>query len=133
MPNFSLNTTDGTRILVGHIGRVPELKFTQSGKRVAKATLATNRKIDKNGNKEIITDWHTIQAWDESADALMQLRKGQVACIIGKESKREWQGKEYVDVVAWFVGTDVKSPSQGQHESLPPKQKSETDLSDVPF
>lgn len=122
MPNFDL-TDKGLRCVVGHLGRDPEVRYTQGGKAVAKFSVATNR---KDGAGNVTTDWHNVNAWEEQAEAAMQLKKGQVACVIGKESQSEYNGKTYTYLSAWFVGVWVRPPdtrrdSQGHHESLPPK------------
>lgn len=120
MPNFNLTDASGLRIIVGHVGRDPELKHTTSGKKLAKFSVATNRK-DAHGN--VTTDWHLINAWDDEADAAMKLlQKGRVACVVGKETKREYQGKTYTDINAWFVGVGYTTPrvvNGGQSEKLP--------------
>ena len=134
MPNFNLTDSSlGLRCIVGHLGRDPVMKFTQSGKRVSDVTVATNFK-DKGGN--VATTWHTVKAWDDQADALMQLKKGQVAVVIGREASREYNGKTYVDISAWFVGSWIKPPdtSQGkkQQPDLPPPPQTQG-AEDIPF
>lgn len=121
MPNFDLTDSNGgLRCIVGHVGRSPELKYTQSGKKVARFSVATNRK-GADGN--VTTDWHSVNAWEDEADAAMKLlQKGRVACVVGKESKREYQGKTYTDINAWFVGVGYTIPrvvNGGQSEKLP--------------
>jgi single-strand DNA-binding protein len=132
MPNFNLTDASGLRIIVGHVGRNPELKFTTGGKKLAKFSVATNRK-GADGN--VTTDWHNVTAWDDEADAAMQLlAKGRVACIVGKESKREYQGKTYVEINAYFVGVGVRPErpaNNGQHERLP--EQGPRAEQDIPF
>lgn len=124
MPNFNLTDQSGLRTIVGHVGREPELRHTQSGKRVARFTLATNR---KDGAGNVTTDWHTINAWEDQADAVMAgVRKGYVVGVVGKESTREYNGKQYTELTAWFVGvapsnlksSNAKKQSQGEPKSI---------------
>lgn len=112
MPNFNLTDPSGLRVVVGHVGREPELRHTQSGKTIARFTVATNR---KDGHGNVTTDWHTINAWEEQADAAMMMHKGDLACVVGKQSSREYNGKEYVEITAWFLGVGLKPPAPGSH------------------
>lgn len=54
-------------ILVGHVGRDPEVKVTKSGARVASVSLATNRRRPDEDAEER-TDWHRLTMWDKLAD-----------------------------------------------------------------
>lgn len=55
-------------ILVGNIGREPEVRETQSGTKVAHVSLATNRRIPANGSDgEERTDWHRLTLWNRLA------------------------------------------------------------------
>ena len=124
MPNFQIRDSEsGLCCIVGHVGKNPTLTTTQSGKRVAKFTMATNFQA-KDGTVD--TTWHSCVCWEEQADAAMQLSKGQVACVVGKEVSREYQGKTYVDLNAWFVGSGFKvtvpserQPDHGKDETIP--------------
>jgi single-strand DNA-binding protein len=116
MPNFALRDPSGLCCFIGHLGKDPVLTQTTNGKKMAKFTLATNRK-DQAGN--ITTDWHSCVCWEEQADAAMKLRKGQVGCVVGKESSREYNGKTFVDINCWYVGVEALPWNPGQHESLP--------------
>lgn len=53
-------------ILVGHVGRDPEVRETQSGKKVAHTSLATNR-WRGSGDEEERTDWHRLTFWNKTA------------------------------------------------------------------
>jgi single-strand DNA-binding protein len=55
-------------ILVGHVGRDPELRETQSGVKVANLSLATNHRLGSNGESERErTDWHRLTLWNRLA------------------------------------------------------------------
>ena len=131
MPNFNLTDASGVKCIVGHMGADPEIKYTATGKTVAKFRVATN----EGKGEQATTRWNYCVAWDQQAEAVMLLKRGQVACIIGKEHTREYNGKSYTDLNAWFVGTELKSePKQGQHESLPPQQDdSNPPEQEIPF
>jgi single-strand DNA-binding protein len=83
-------------ILVGNLGRDPELRYTQSGSAVTNFTLATNEKWrDKEGNNQERTEWHRIVVWGRSAENCAQyLQKGSSVFIEGRLQTREWEDKE---------------------------------------
>ena len=83
-------------ILIGNLGRDPELRYTQDGRPVANFTLATNERWrDKQGNNQERTEWHRIVVWDKQAENCAQyLQKGRSAYIEGRIQTREWEDKE---------------------------------------
>ena len=83
-------------ILVGNLGRDPELRYIPSGQAVANFTLATNdRWRDKEGNNQERTEWHRIVVWGKSAENCAQyLQKGRSVYIEGRLQTREWEDKE---------------------------------------
>jgi single-strand DNA-binding protein len=83
-------------ILVGNLGRDPELRYTQSGSAVTNFTLATNEKWrDKDGNNQERTEWHRIVVWGRSAENCAQyLQKGSSVFIEGRLQTREWEDKD---------------------------------------
>ena len=83
-------------ILVGNLGRDPELRYIPSGQAVANFTLATNdRWRDKEGNNQERTEWHRIVAWGKSAENCAQyLQKGRSVYIEGRLQTREWEDKD---------------------------------------
>lgn len=83
-------------ILVGNLGRDPELRYIQSGQAVANFSLATNERWrDKEGNNQERTEWHRIVVWGKSAENCAQyLKKGRSVYIEGKLQTREWEDRE---------------------------------------
>ncbi len=83
-------------ILVGNLGRDPELRYIPSGQAVANFTLATNERWrDKEGNNQERTEWHRIVVWGKSAENCAQyLQKGRSVYIEGKLQTQEWEDKE---------------------------------------
>ena len=71
-------------ILVGHVGRDPEVKVTKSGVKVANLSLATNRRrADENDEER--TDWHRLTMWDTLADfASERVAKGDRIYVEGR-------------------------------------------------
>lgn len=93
-------------ILTGNLGKDVELKRLDSGKAVAKFSLATSETYtNKQGEKVTDTQWHDIVAWGKSAEfAERQLKKGSSVTIFGKLTYRthehEGQKRYYTEIVA---------------------------------
>ena len=83
-------------ILVGNLGRDPELRYTQGGQAVANFTLATTESwMSKDGQKEERTEWHRIVVWGRIAENCAQyLAKGRSVYVEGRLQTREWEDKE---------------------------------------
>jgi single-strand DNA-binding protein len=83
-------------ILVGNLGRDPELRYTQQGTAVANFSLATTENISKkDGTREERTEWHRIVVWGRTAENCSQyLSKGRTVYIEGRLQTREWENKE---------------------------------------
>jgi len=83
-------------ILVGRLGKDPEIRSTPSGTSVAKFSIATDdRYTDKAGEKQERTEWHNIVAWGKLAEICGQyLRKGKLVYIEGAIRTDSWDDKE---------------------------------------
>ena len=83
-------------ILIGNLGRDPELRHTQSGQAVCNFTLATTEKWkDKSGEQVENTEWHRIVAWGKTGELCAQyLEKGRTCYIEGRIQTREWENQE---------------------------------------
>ncbi|HEV8198754.1 MAG TPA: single-stranded DNA-binding protein [Candidatus Polarisedimenticolia bacterium] len=83
-------------ILVGNLGRDPEVRYTQGGAAVANFTLATNEVWnDKAGARQERTEWHRIVVWGKTAEiAKEHLSKGKQVYIEGSIQTRQWDDRE---------------------------------------
>ncbi|HEX6466321.1 MAG TPA: single-stranded DNA-binding protein [Terriglobales bacterium] len=83
-------------ILVGNLGKDPEVKYTPSGVAVAKFSLATNERFkDKSGEWQDRTEWHNIVAWQRLAEIVGEyVKKGSKLYIEGKLQTSSWDDKE---------------------------------------
>ena len=82
-------------ILVGHIGRDAEQKYTAKGTPVVNFSMATNRKWKKDGELQEQTEWHKIVFWGERAEKLCQyLQKGKLILVEGRYTTRKWQDRD---------------------------------------
>jgi single-strand DNA-binding protein len=80
-------------IIIGHLGRDPEMKYTPSGVPVANFSIATSETWkDKNtGEKQEKTEWHRIVAWNRLAEICGEyLKKGSQVYLEGKLQTRSW-------------------------------------------
>jgi single-strand DNA-binding protein len=136
-------------ILVGNLGRDPELRYTQNGQAVANFTVATNENwTNKNGDREERTEWHRVVAWARVAELCAEyLAKGRTVYVEGRLQTREWEDKEgqkrrSTEIVAQTVqflgggrgagagaGRAPASESPGAAPDAPPQQPDE----DIPF
>lgn len=80
-------------ILIGRLGKDPELKYTPSGAAVAKFTLATDEVFkDRSGEQQKHTEWHNIVAWSKLAEICGEyLTKGKQVYIEGSIRSRQWE------------------------------------------
>jgi single-strand DNA-binding protein len=83
-------------ILLGNLGRDPEVRFTQGGTPVANFTMATtDRWSDPSGEKKEKTEWHRIVVWGKQAEIAGEyLKKGRPVFVEGSLQTREWTDRE---------------------------------------
>ena len=83
-------------ILIGNLGRDPELRYTQNGQAVVNFTLATSENwTDKSGEKVERTEWHRIVVWGRVGELCAQyLSKGRTVYVEGRLQTREWEDKD---------------------------------------
>ncbi len=90
-------------ILIGNLGRDPEMSYTPSGTAVTKFSLAVSKRVAKSqtGEKQDDTDWFNIVAWSKLAETCNQyLRKGQKIYVEGRLSVRKYNDRENVQRTA---------------------------------
>ena len=83
-------------ILIGRLGKDPEIRSTPQGTTVAKFTIATDERFtDRSGEKQERTEWHNIVAWSKLAEICGQyLKKGKLVYIEGSLRTDSWDDKE---------------------------------------
>tara|TARA_B100000945_G_scaffold232775_1_gene189140 strand:- start:42 stop:449 length:408 start_codon:yes stop_codon:yes gene_type:complete len=128
-------------ILLGNLGKDPEVKRLDDGRGVANFSLATSETYkNKSGEKVTNTEWHNIVLWSPLADiAENYLKKGSQVYIEGKISNRSYEDKDGVKkYISEVVGREItllgRPPEQqenSQISSIENKKKSEED--DLPF
>ncbi len=132
-------------ILVGRLGKDPEVRVTPDGTMVTNFNLATDEQWkDKNGEKVQKTEWHKIVTFGKLADICGQyLVKGKLVYIEGRIQTRSWEDKEGVKrYTTEIVANDMKMlDSKGQSKSDGPAYDANTanhndvggPMDDVPF
>jgi len=91
-----MNTLRNSVQLIGNLGQKPEIITLESGKKLAKFSLATNETFkDAKGEKQTNTSWHNIIAWGKTAEIVeMFLDKGKEVAIQGKLTYNSYDDKD---------------------------------------
>lgn len=111
-------------ILIGNLGRDPELKYTPSGTAVANFSIATAESYKgKDGEWKENTEWHNIVAWKALAEYVGNyLTRGSKVYIEGKLKTRNWEGKDgkkvyKTEVQAFFImSLDSKQNNESNND-----------------
>ncbi len=95
-------------MLIGRLGRDPELRYTQNGSPVASLRIATDESYtDKDGQRVDRTEWHSVVVFQRSAENCNQyLRKGSLVYVEGKLTTRKWQDQNGQDRYTTEVRAD---------------------------
>ena len=133
-------------ILIGHLGKDPEVRYLEGGVSVVSFPLATSETFNKDGRKVEQTEWHNIVMWRSLADvAAKYLQKGKLVYIEGKLRTRSFEDKEgtkkyTTEVVAEnftmlgrksdFEGTNNRPVSKTDNAD---EYNSASDTDDLPF
>ncbi|CAM3882262.1 single-stranded DNA-binding protein [Mucilaginibacter galii] len=133
-------------ILVGHLGKDPEVRYLEGGVSVASFPLATSESFNKDGRKIEQTEWHNIVMWRGLADvAAKYLQKGKLVYIEGKLRTRSFEDKAGVkkyttEVIAenfTILGRKSDFENETRHslksEDADSDYDSRTDADDLPF
>ena len=112
-------------IVVGNLGRDPELRYTPQGTAVCSFTVASNeRRKDKNGMQQDFTTWFRVTVWGKQAETVSKyLSKGRSVYIEGRLHVEEWQDRDGKQRYTLEVNaTDVHfidSASNASSEGIP--------------
>lgn len=134
-------------LLIGNLGKDPEVRTLDNGTKVAKVALATTEKYkDRNGQPQEQTEWHNLEIWGEQARIAEQyLRKGKQIFVEGKIKTDSWEDngvKKYRTVIrvsSFTMLGNAGSENVGREpektENMPPPVVSTPDISldDLPF
>jgi len=114
-------------ILIGNLGRDPEVRYMPSGDAVANISIATTETWkDKNGEKQEKTEWHRVAMFGKTAEIAGEyLKKGSQVYIEGRLETRKWTDKEGQERTTTEVRADrmqmLGSRSGGSERMAPPE------------
>lgn len=128
-------------ILIGRLGRDPEVRYMPNGEAVCNFSVATSESWkDKNGQRQEATEWHNVTMYRKLAEiAGKYLTKGSQVYIEGKIQSRKYQGKDGIERTAYeiianemkMLGGNTQAPAQ---KYQPAQAQTQDDISDdVPF
>jgi len=135
-------------MLIGRLGKDPDIRVTQDGVSVANFSLATSDFYpDKSGARQERTEWHNIVAWNKLADlAKRYLVKGRQVYVEGRIRTREWDDKDgnkrrTTEVIASAMvligsrpeGVETASSQRPARETEPGTADVEITDDDIPF
>lgn len=136
-------------ILIGNLGKDPEVRYLEGGVAVANFSIATSESYkDKNGNKVESTEWHNIVMWRGLAElAEKYLKKGMQIYIEGRLRTRSWEDKEghkrytteiLADNMVMLGRKENNSDNQNTNTHTPPETTSDptsknSSTDDLPF
>ena len=83
-------------MIIGNLGRDPEMRYTPSGQAVTQFTVAVNRNYkDAQGERQEETEWFRVVAWGQQAEFSAEyLRKGAKVFVEGRIQTRQWEGQD---------------------------------------
>ena len=127
-------------ILVGNLGKDPEMRYMTNGDAIANMTIATTENWkDKSGVKQEKTEWHKISMFGRLAEVAGEyLKKGSSVYIEGKLQTRKWQDKEGNDRYTTEIVANEMKMLGGKPDGKPtddkPKREPGADMDeDIPF
>jgi single-strand DNA-binding protein len=132
-------------ILIGNLGRDPEVRYTPSGTAVANFSVATTDNwTNKDGDKQSRTEWHRVVAWGRLGETCGEyLSKGSQVYIEGSIQTNEWEDKEgnkrqTTEIRAWrmqMLGSrgSAGAPPEAHSASEPESGMEGPSDDDIPF
>ena len=130
-------------IILGHLGRDPELRYLQSGQPVCKLNIATSRRYTNKNNEAVEeTEWHRVSVWGKQAEHCNNyLAKGRQVYVEGRQQTRSWEGQdgqkryrtELVAETVRFLGGRDDGPRPPEPREALPDAGGDIDPDDLPF
>lgn len=135
-------------ILIGNLGKDPDVRRLENGTAVGRMTVATNENYkDKDGVWQKQTEWHNVVVWRELAErAETSFKKGMLVFIEGKLTTRKYADKDGQERYATEVVANTckllekaehatnGTPPQAEHQQAPPIQEAQpAEVDDLPF
>jgi single-strand DNA-binding protein len=122
-------------IIVGTLGKDPEMRYMPSGSAVANLSVATSEqwKDKQSGEKQERTEWHRVAIFGKLAEIAGEyLRKGSQVYLEGKIQTRKWQDKEGKDRYSTEIVADTMQMLGGKRSDRSQQSSGETSGTDAP-
>lgn len=129
-------------MLIGRLGRDPELRYTPNGKAVVNMRLAVNRRARATDTGETLeeTDWFTVNAWDKLAEICAQyLSKGSKVYVEGRLQTRSWEQDGHRRSATEVVASDMiildtrSGGNSGSSGGSQEEDLADLNLDEIPF
>lgn len=129
-------------MLIGNLGRDPEMSYMPSGKAITKFTVAVNRRTRdrESGERRDETQWFNVVAFDQLAETCNSyLHKGSKVYLEGRMTSRKYTNKDGIEMTAWEVTLnemqmlDPKGASQGSGRDDGGYGGNDMTADDIPF
>lgn len=122
-------------ILIGNMGREPEVRYMPSGEAIANISLATTESWkDKSGEKQEKVEWHRVSFFGKLAEIVGQyLKKGSQVYIEGRIQTRKWQDKSGNDKYTTEIIADRMQMLGGKASDSPNTQGRNEELASKPI
>lgn len=130
-------------ILIGRLGRDPEVRYMPNGEAVCNFSVATSESWkDSNGQKQERSEWHNVTMYRKLAEIAGQyLTKGSQVYLEGKIQSRKYQGKDGIERTAYeiianemkMLGGNAQAPAQNPQPAQAQAQAQDDISDDVPF
>lgn len=126
-------------MIIGNLGRDPEMRYTPTGKPVTSFSVAVSRVYSTTeGERKEETEWFRVSAWNKLAETCSQyLRKGSKVYVEGRLRTRTWEGQdgqkrlELEVTAADMIMLDSKSRAEGADAGV--EEHGGSDLDQIPF
>ena len=127
-------------MIIGNVGKDPEMRFTGNGSAVTTFSVAANRNYRRpDGEWEKETEWFTIVTWSQLAERCSQtVQKGSRVYIEGRLQTRSWDGQDgqrhyRTEVIANTVSLQDRRPSTSEPLGVTEDEAGMIDPDDIPF
>ena len=130
-------------ILIGRLGRDPEVRYMPNGEAVCNFSIATSETWkDQHGQKQERTEWHAITIYRRLAEVAGQyLKKGSLVYIEGRIQSRKYTGKDGIERTAYeIIGNEMKmlggkaeGSSENTNTAEPPAAQPVGDIDGIQF
>jgi single-strand DNA-binding protein len=124
-------------VLVGRVGRDPEMRYSRSGDAVANLSVATTERWSKDGQKHERTEWHRVEVWGGAAKFVSEyVVKGALVLVEGSIRTDEWKDKDGKDRKTTKINAkriELLSGGKAQSEPAAPQAAEADDDEPLPF